>query len=291
MKDSEIFHLPSHKIAKSLMNSFYFDDPSENRIEKTLDRVTLEYFYFENTLTLESPKDQVLCGCLLSGKASINYNGEEKYFEQFDFFFLPEEKNVSVKSTSSEKCKICTLYSPIMSRKQMNFILESYKDANFIERGEMGSKQKMATFRKVWTAIKNGYFMAGITSIPNQSLRQGVVTSVNIKKVEGNEELEESNGSEGISYKVLPHIHPDYPEVYIFAIDDENYAITQYLINQDGETICKDLTDGQGLFFLGNLGHMNFGRPFYKDLQYCYYIWIIPTFGLKDTVEPITLPV
>jgi hypothetical protein len=273
------------------MSSFYFDDPLDHRIEKTLDRVTLEYFYFENTLTLESPKDQVLCGCLLSGNASIEYDGKEKDFELFDFFFLPEDKKLSIKSPFSERCKICTLYSPIMNRKEMNFILESYKDANFIERGEMGSKQKMTTFRKVWTAIKNGYFMAGITSIPNQSLRRGVVTSVNIEKIEGNSESKESKGTGEISFKVLPHIHPDYPEVYIFAIDDKNYAITQYLINQEGETVCKDLTDGQGLFFLGNLGHMNFGRPFYKDLQYCYYIWIIPTFGLKNTVKPITLPV
>ena len=75
------------------------------------------------------------------------------------------------------------------------------------------------------------------------------------------------------------------------CIDDDNYAITQYLINKEGKSICKDLKDGDGLFFPGDLGHSNFARPFYKDLKYCMYYWCIPTFGKVDLVDPITMMV
>ena len=137
----------------------------------------------------------------------------------------------------------------------------------------------MATYRTVWTAFKNGYFMSGFTNIPLESLRSGVITSVN---------LEETN--EG-NIEIYPHIHPEYPEVYIMCIDDVNYAVSQYLINTEGKSICKDLSDGEGLFFPGNLGHSNICRPFYKGPKFCMYMWMIATRGKIETVSPITLKV
>lgn len=279
MKNSDFFDSSSSAPPKTVMNSLYFEDPLNKKIERSLNQVSLEYFYFKEDFNLKVPEEQVLCGCLLSGNSHLEYKEQKNNLEQFDFFFLPEGGQATITNRSQEKSKICMLYSPILNRISKKFIIDPYQKADFIDRGESGSNTKMATFRRVWTAIKNGYFMAGITSLPRESLNQGVVTSVNI------EESEEGG------FRIYPHIHPDYPEVYIFAIDDKNYAITQYLINQKGETVCKDLTDGGGFFFPGELGHMNFGRPFYKKLKYCYYIWIIPTFGLRESVEPITLPV
>jgi hypothetical protein len=97
--------------------------------------------------------------------------------------------------------------------------------------------------------------------------------------------------NENDDIEIYPHIHPEYPEVYIMCIDDENYAISQYLINTKGQSVCRDLSDGEGLYFPGFLGHCNFTRPFYKNIKYCMYMWIIPTFGKVETVEPITIKV
>ncbi|MEJ2249933.1 MAG: hypothetical protein P8Y70_07025 [Candidatus Lokiarchaeota archaeon] len=137
--------------------------------------------------------------------------------------------------------------------------------------------ESITSYRTVWTAFKNGYFMSGITNIPIEALRQGVLTSVNLEKDKDN------------NTKIYPHIHPDFPELYLFCIDDKATSITQYLINEKGESVCKDLEDGEGLFFPGNLGHMNFGKPSYKNLDYCMYIWIIPTFGIQKEINPNTL--
>ncbi|MFX0142330.1 MAG: hypothetical protein ACFFDN_52305 [Candidatus Hodarchaeota archaeon] len=138
----------------------------------------------------------------------------------------------------------------------------------------------MSTYRSVWTAFDNSFFMSGITNIPNSSLKTGVVTSVNLEK-----NIEKGDA------QIYTHIHPDYPKLYIFLIDDYNYAITQYLIDSKGQSVCKDLSNGDGLIFPGHLGHINFARPYYKNLKYCSYIWFIPTFGKKKQIEPITLRV
>jgi hypothetical protein len=49
------------------------------------------------------------------------------------------------------------------------------------------------------------------------------------------------------------------------------------------------MTDGGGVFFPGNLGHMNFAKPFGKNIQYCMYLWFISTQGKTTLVSPQTL--
>ena len=267
--------------SKSEMHSFYLDDPIEGMIESELNNTRMRYFYFDKDLNLKTKRNEVLNGCILSGNATIEYDGTTDDFNQFDFFFLPPEKELKIKinQESNKKYKIC-LYSYIIEEEiNADFEIQHYSLDKYVPRGEHGSKSKMATHRTVWTAIKNGYFMSGFTNIPNVSLKQGVITSVNLdENKEGNKEI-------------YSHIHPEYPEVYIMCIDDDNYAISQYLINIQGQTVCRDLTDGEGLFFPGSLGHSNFSRPFYKDLKFCQYLWIIPTFNKADTIKPITLKV
>ncbi len=263
---------------KSEMKSFYFSDKI---IERVLYKTKIQYFYLNNDLKIKTKNNEVLNGCLLTGNATIIYNKESYNFNQFDFFFLPSGHDLVIKIDQQikEPYKICLFYCPIEVDVDANFEISSFELNKFVPRGDHGSKTKMATYRTVWTAIKNGYFMSGFTNVPNESLKQGVITSVNL------EENEDGN------LEIHPHIHPEYPEVYIMCIDDEKYAISQYLINTDGKTICKDLSDGDGLFFPGNLGHSNFSRPLYKLLKYCMYMWIIPTFGAVSEVNPITLRV
>ena len=63
--------------------------------------------------------------------------------------------------------------------------------------------------------------MSGFTNIPNESLKQGVITSVNLERnQDGNMEI-------------YSHIHPDYPEVYIMCIDDNNYAEVPFVEQED----------------------------------------------------------
>jgi hypothetical protein len=268
-------------IDKDQMYRFYFNDPISQRIERTLNTVKIEYFYFDNKIKVKSKHNQVICGCLLLGRASLLYEGFLYDLNQFDLFFLPPEAEILIekKAESPNIGKICLCYSPIEKEVAAKFELQPFDPSKFQPRGEFGSKSKMATYRTVWTAIMNGYFMAGFTNIPNEVLTQGVITSVNL------EELKEGDK------QIFPHIHPEFPECYIFCIDDENYAITQYLINENGESICSDLTDGEGLFFPGWLGHSNFARPTTKTLKFCQYLWIIPTFGKSQKVVPITLKV
>ncbi len=268
-------------IDKDQMFRFYFNDPISQGVERSLNAVKLEYFYFDKKLKIKCKQNQVICGCLLLGKASLLYEGFLYDLNQFDLFFLPPKAEILIeqKANSSNNGKICLCYSPIEKEVVAKFELQHFVPIKFQPRGEYGSGSKMATYRTVWTAIMNGYFMAGFTNIPNEVLTQGVITSVNL------EESKEGNK------QIFPHIHPEFPECYIFCIDDENYAITQYLINSNGESVCKDLTDGEGLFFPGRLGHCNFARPTNKTLNFCQYLWIIPTFGRISEIKPITLKI
>ncbi len=267
--------------SKSKMQEFFLDDPRTGPIEKELNNTVMKYFYFNNDLELKTNSKEILNVCLLLGNAVLNYNNSDTHLNQFDIFFIPPNKEITLRlaSQSNANHKICLNSYRINNEIDLEFEIQHFDLTKFIPRGGYGSEAKMATYRTVWTAIKNRYFMSGYTNIPNESLKQGVITSVNL--VENNEGRIE----------VYPHIHPDYPEVYIMCIDDDNYAISQYLINKVGQSVCKDLSDGDGLFFPGELGHSNFARPFYKDLKYCMYYWCIPTFGRVDLVDPITLKV
>ena len=266
-------------LTKTEMVSFFLEDPINGPIERELNNTLMKYFYFESDLKLRTNKKEILNGCLLLGRVILNYNGSTFELNQFDIFFIPPSKEASIEVKSKGKCKICLYYSTIDGKIDADFEIKNFDFSKFVPRGELGSENKMCTFRKVFTAIKNRYFMSGYTNIPNESLRQGVITSVNLEKnCYGNVEI-------------YPHIHPEYPEIYIMCIDDEKYAISQYIISTGGQSVCKDLTDGDGLFFHGNLGHCNFARPFYKNLKFCMYYWCIPTFGKVKLVKPITIQV
>lgn len=269
--------------AKDEMISFYLDDPINKNIERSLNGTQLRYFYFEKDLTLQADKTDVINGCLLAGQARLTYKEEKDELNRFDFFFLPpnERMTIELKLNNNIPGKICIFKYNVGKSHIVKapFEIQHFSPDKFIPRGELSSEEKMCTYRTVWTAIKNGYFMSGFTNIPNDSLKRGVITSVNLEK--------NPRGS----IEIYPHIHPDYPEVYIMCIDDNKYAISQYMINLEGESVCRDLKDGEGLFFPGSLGHCNFARPFYKNLKYCMYMWIIPTFGKTDIVSPITLKV
>lgn len=253
----------------------------KTQLKKKIKNSTLKYFEFDADLVLKTKKNEVLNGCLLLGNNKIIYNEKDFTFSQFDFFFIPPNKEIIIKGGLEEKSPqiLCLLSYSGVNNIEAEFEVQQFNLDKFLPRGEPSSESKMSTFRTVWTAIKNGYFMSGFTNIPNQSLKQGVITSVN---------LEEDN--EG-NIEIYSHIHPNYPEVYIMCIDDQKYAITQYLISEEGQSVCMDLQNGDGLFFPGNLGHSNFARPFYKNLKYCMYMWIIPTFHKADSINPSTLKV
>ena len=266
--------------SKSEMQDFFLEDPKNSLIEKELNSTVMKYFYFNDDFKLKTNSREILHGCLLLGNAILNYNNSDIDLNQFDIFFIPPNKEITLKITSQTVAshKICINSYHVNEEIDLKFEVQRFNLENFIPRGDHGSNEKMATYRTVWTAIKNKYFMSGYTNIPNISLRQGVITSVNLVNNKNNIEI-------------YPHNHPDYPEVYIMCIDDSNYAISQYLINVEGQSICKDLSDGNGLFFPGSLGHSNFARPYYKELKYCMYYWCIPTYGKVDLVDPITMKV
>ncbi|MHA1438004.1 MAG: hypothetical protein ACTSPD_10540 [Promethearchaeota archaeon] len=269
-------------LLKSEMYSFYLNDPKEYPIEREINNTKMRYFYFDKDFNLITEKNELLNGCLLLGDCYIIHNDIVYDLNQFDFFFLPPKQEITIKiknQSNNKKCKICLYNYKLNEKINADFEVQHFSFDKFLPRGEYGSKEKMATYRTVWTAIKNGYFMSGFTNVPNESLKQGVITSVNLERI--------NNGT----VRIYPHIHPNYPEVYIMCIDDPNYSISQYLINIKGKSVIKDLSDGEGLFFPGNLAHSNFSRPFYKDLKYCMYMWIIPTFGKIEIVSPITLQV
>jgi hypothetical protein len=267
--------------SKEEMYSFFLDNPKEGMIERELCDTQIKYLYFNEDLDLVARSNEVINGCLLSGKASIIHRGERHEFNQFDFFILPPLRTLTIAVDDDKEItnRVCFYYCPIEEDRNISFEVQHYSPDKFIPRGEPSSNTKMATYRTVWTAFKNNFFMSGFTNIPIESLRSGVITSVNLEK------------SENGNIEIYSHIHPEYPEVYIMCIDNENYAISQYLINTEGKSVCKDLSDGEGIFFPGNLGHSNICRPFYRNLKYCMYMWIIPTFGKTEGVNPITLKV
>ena len=266
------------------MDHLYFGDPKENPFEKRLKEVYTKYYYFTEPIVISTGKDEVCNLCLLKGTSTLHRNAKQFNLKQFDLVFLPENERITIKPLVSNRLenKICIAISPILGdvgrKLGAKFEIQHFSLDKFIPRGELGDTQKMATYREVWTAFKNGYFMSGFTNIPQASLVQGVVTSVNLEK-------------DGKHFKIFSHVHPDYPEVYIYCIDDttESVAVTQFLINAKGQSVCRDLTDGEGIFFDGSLGHINFTKPTYKKVKYCLYMWIIPTFGKAQDVIPITL--
>ncbi len=268
-------------LTKSQLYSLYLEDPKSGIIEREIMDTKMQYFYFDNDLEVKTERNELLNGCLLSGDAILIYNDTPYNLHQFDIFFLSPGQEIKIKtdSKSNKQYKICLYFYTIDKPIKASFEVQHFDLKKFIPRGENSSKNKMSTYRAVWTAIKNRYFMSGYTNIPNEALKQGVITSVNL----------EANNKGNI--EIYPHIHPEYPEVYIICIDDENYSISQYLINTEGQSVCKDLSDGEGLFFPGNIAHSNFARPFYKDLRFCMYYWCIPTFGVVDAVSPITIKV
>ncbi|MFW9783670.1 MAG: hypothetical protein ACFFFB_15405 [Candidatus Heimdallarchaeota archaeon] len=258
------------------MLSYFFEDPKESFVERKLNNTKIQYFYLNGDLTIKTNSQEILNGCLLSGNVKLRYKNESYDLQQFDFFLMPPETEVKI-TYKPQFSKLCVCRYKTDKIINFKFIVKSYSPQKFLPRGEFGSKGNITTYRTVWTAIKNSFFMSGFTKIPNESLRCGVITSVNL-------ELNADNNVE-----IYPHIHPEYPEVYIMCIDDDKYAITQYLINQEGDSVCKNLSNGDGLFFPGSLGHSNFARPLYKKLNYVMYMWIIPTFGETETVNPKTL--
>jgi hypothetical protein len=269
---------------KSEMRDFFFDDPVSAKFSMELNETSVDYFYFENNLRLKTGEQEVMNSALLKGKSKLIHNDTSYDISQFDFLFLPPNTNIEIipKVKRIEQNKICVVKTPIINtdiNPDAKFEIQKFNFQNFVDRGELSDSKKMATFRTVWTAFKNGYFMSGFTNIPNKSLKQGVVTSVNLEK--------KSDGS----VEIYPHVHHGFPEVYIFCISDNTTAISQYLVNESGESVVMERFDGEGLFFPGHLGHINFVRPTYKNLDYCLYMWIIGTHGKKSEIEPVTLRV
>ncbi|MFX1293297.1 MAG: hypothetical protein ACFFD2_00365 [Promethearchaeota archaeon] len=269
---------------RNQMLRYFFRDPKKNIFIKDINQVSIKYYYFTEPIIISTDKNKVCNFCLLKGISKLRRREEEFQLNQFDMVFLPENEQITIEPSISQRLenKICIVTSPILGdvgiQLGSKFEIQHFLPKKFIPRGELGDNKKMATYREVWTSIKNGYFLSGFTNIPQVSLAQGVVTSVNLEKEDGN-------------VKILSHIHPNYPEVYIYCIDDttESIAVTQYLINTKGQSVSRDLTDGEGVFFDGSLGHINFTKPTYKIIKYCQYMWIIPTFGKTQDVLPITL--
>ncbi len=266
------------------MQDFFFDDPVSGKLKKSLGDTSVEYFYFDENFIIETKNKQVANAALLKGKSQLTLKDRKYELKQFDMFFLPPNTSVQIfpKEIDFINNKICIVKTPIIStdiNPDCKFDLQRFEFNNFLPRGELSDNKKMGTFRTVWTAFKNGYFMSGLTDIPSISLKQGVVTSVNIEK--------STNGD----LEIYPHIHYGFPEVYIFCIPDKTTAVTQYLINNSGESIVRERYNGEGLLFPGHLGHMNFAKPNYKNLKYCIYMWIIGTYGKVANIEPITLKI
>jgi len=266
------------------MYGYYFSDPKEQGFTKVINHVEVKYNYFTKPIAISTGDSEVCNFCLLKGASNLFRAEHKTLLNQFDLGFLPENEHVLIKPLVVDRWanKICIMTNPISGTpnrvSKSKFEIQRFSFDKFVPRGEFGDTQKITTYREVWTAFKNGYFMSGFTNIPQDALTQGVITSVNLEK-------------EGQTIKILSHIHPDYPEIYIYCIDDptNSVAVTQYLINTQGQSVAKDLTDGEGIFFDGSLGHLNFTKPTYKPVQYCLYMWIIPTFGKVQDVQPQSL--
>ncbi len=144
------------------MESFYFCDPKDKVIERVLYKTKIQYFYLNNDLKIKTNNNEVLNCCLLTDNATIIYNKEFYNFNQFDFFFLPPGHDLLIKIDQQvrKSYKICLFYYPIKENVDMDadFEIAHFELNKFVPRGEHSSKTKMATYRTVWTAIKNGYF-------------------------------------------------------------------------------------------------------------------------------------
>ncbi|MHA1830308.1 MAG: hypothetical protein ACTSWR_02095 [Candidatus Helarchaeota archaeon] len=270
---------------KKEMYSYYFQEPINKKFEKEIKHVKIKYFYFQDPIELNTRENTVFNFCILKGTSILLRDKRKFNLSQFDMVFVPEKDKIQIIPNSKDLYanKICLIEAPVLNKINENlnpqFEIKKFSFKNFIPRGEPGNSERLATYREVWTAFRNGYFMSGFTKIPKKVFGQGVITSVNLER------------SDNGKIKIYSHIHPDYPEIYIFCIDDDTktIAVTQYLINSKGESVCMDLVDGDGLFFDGSLGHMNFIRPIYRELRYLMYMWIIPTFGKEQDIKPITL--
>lgn len=269
---------------KIQMYNHYFEDPRGNVFQKEINYAKCQYFYFQSPITIQTGKNEVCNFCILKGSSQLVRTHENFTLHEFDMVFLPTNEHITVDPGSKDKFqnKICIVTAPILEthtkEHPISFEIQRFALENFLPRGELGDTQKMATYREIWTAFKNGYFMSGFTNIPKIALAQGVITSVNLEK-------------EGEMTKIYSHIHPGYPEIYIYCIDDPtaSVAVTQFLINAKGQSVSKDLTDGEGIFFDGSMGHMNFLKPTYNNLKYCLYMWIIPTYGKIQDIIPQSL--
>lgn len=272
------------ELTREQMYQFYFSDPKDHPFSKIINQVAVEYFYFTAPLTILTNDNEVCNFCLLKGSCRLMLESKQYIIDQFDLVYLPPKLAVTITPSMSDPFsnKICIVKNPLLANHKgatdSAFQIQRFSFTKFIPRGAHGAAQKMATYREVWTAFKNGFFMSGFTNIPQSALVQGVVTSVNLEEKQG-------------AIQIHPHIHPGYPEIYIYCIDDasDSIAVTQYLINARGQSIARDLIDGEGIFFDGSLGHINFTKPTYQELKYCLYLWIIPTFGKTTDVIPITL--
>ncbi|MHA1229554.1 MAG: hypothetical protein ACTSRP_00535 [Candidatus Helarchaeota archaeon] len=272
-------------LPKKEMYSLYFEDPKASKVERILSGVKLEYYYYSETINIKLNKKEVCNICILKGSALLIENNNEFKLNQFDMVYIPSDYELSIipRSNNLFNNKICIMRTNLIEEPKKstyrNMEIKKFSFNEFVSRGEFGDETKICTYREVWTAIRNGVFFSGFTNIPEESRVQGAITSINLEKDTTNK------------VKIYPHVHPEYPEVYIFCIDDNKgkVAITQFLINSDGHSICKDMIDGDGLFFPGNVGHPNFIRPTYKKLKYCMYMWIIPTFGKTIDIIPKTL--
>ena len=266
------------------MSGYYFEDPKETILQKEVNHVKFQYFYFQSPVNIQTSKNEVCNFCILKGSSQLTRTQENFMLNQFDMVFLPPNEDIIINPGSQNKIsnKICIVTAPILENHAkgppLKFEIQRFALEKFLPRGELGDTRKMATYREIWTAFKNGYFMSGFTNIPQTALAQGVITSVNLEK-------------EGEMTRIYSHIHPGYPEIYVYCIDDPTalIAVTQFLINAKGQSVSKDLTDGEGIFFDGSLGHMNFIKPTYKNLKYCLYLWIMPTYGKVQDIIPQSL--
>ncbi|MDD1777791.1 MAG: hypothetical protein LUQ65_06430 [Candidatus Helarchaeota archaeon] len=266
------------------MYDHYFEDPKGNKFQKEINHVKVQYFYFQSPFTIQTGRNEVCNFCIVKGSSQLTHTQEHFTLNQFDMVFLPPNEHITINPGSKDEFqnKICIVTAPILENHTkehpIKFEIQRFALEKFLPRGELGDTRKMATYREIWTAFKNGYFMSGFTNIPQTALAQGVITSVNLEK-------------EGETIKIYSHIHPGYPEIYIYCIDDPTASIpvTQFLINIEGQSVSKNLTDGAGIFFDGSLGHMNFVKPTYRNLKYCLYMWIIPTYGKVQDITPQSL--
>ncbi|MFX0142331.1 MAG: hypothetical protein ACFFDN_52310 [Candidatus Hodarchaeota archaeon] len=104
---------------KSIMLSYFFEDPKDKAIERELKRVKVSYYYFKSDIKLRTEKNQVLNGSLLLGNIVLIYNENEFHLNQFDIFFKPPESQFVIKGGTKQqnaslvqvkKCQLIEVY-------------------------------------------------------------------------------------------------------------------------------------------------------------------------------------